>query len=97
MGFNANFTGAVLVGAQVVVTGRSQPGSDLPLSVTMVHKGDLLTRAVPATSDDWAITFPAGEQPYKVGDEVHLTGVAIRPGTDEPFVWPGNFEIAPAP
>jgi hypothetical protein len=96
MGFSGNFKEVVLAGAQVVVVGVSDP-TDLPISVTLVHKGHVVTRAIGVADGDWSITFPAGDEPYELGDMVHLTGIAIQPDNAEPFVWPGHLEIRAAP
>jgi hypothetical protein len=95
MAFNANFLNARLDGDHVTVQGTTLPNSSLPIMVTLAHKGELHTNEVEAAQKEpWRVTFGPGDHPFAVADLVHVTGVALRPDSPEPFVWQGSFELA---
>lgn len=95
MAFNANFINARLDGGSVVVSGTTKPALPLPIMVTLAHKGHLRAQEVDGSRDDpWQVTFGATDPPFATGDEVHVTGVAVRPDEPEPFVWQGSFDLA---
>ena len=101
MGFTGNFTSVRLGtasrsgGQTIVVEGRSvpaDPGGEL--HVAMPHGGKLLVADVNAAGlTEWVATFADVDPPIKVGEDVFVIGVAMRPEPCDPFVWQGSLAL----
>jgi hypothetical protein len=105
MPFSGNFTRVTLgddpeaAGRQAVLVEGQTPVSNPPTAIHLVmtrKSGKALNADVPAPGlAVWVATFPDGDDPFTIDEEVFLVGIAVRPAPHDPFVWEGSFALAP--
>src|SRR3954453_3255524 len=97
MAFNANFTEARLdKDDALLVKGQSQaPEGPTKTLVSLAHGGMLQPGFVAdPLQAPWTARFEPGPGGgFKPGQEVFVSGMALRPGGHEPLVWQGGFTI----
>src|SRR5437016_4983526 len=104
MSFSSNFTGAFVGqdaagGDALFVEGRSSgPNQATAILTVLRHDGALLSQPVnDAGLSDWTATFPKTGNPFPLGDDVLLTGVALVHGSDTPIIWQSVVKIEADP
>jgi hypothetical protein len=96
MAFNANFTEARLEGDDtLLVKGVSLPAEGATQILVSLAHGERLDSALVEDPDQslWTARFTSARPKFKPGEEVFVSGMALRPGGQEPMVWQGGFTI----
>lgn len=102
MAFSANFTEVTFGsdpkggGKALFVKGTSRPPIPLKIYVMLQRNGELLSSRVDAGQVSWVAPFADGTPSFKVGDDVFVVGMAMRPDQD-PFVWQASITIEREP
>jgi hypothetical protein len=96
MAFNANFTEVRLdKDDSLLVKGQSLPPEGATKILVSLAHGQRLDSALVEDPEQsqWTARFEAGSPKFERGQEVFVSGMALRPGAQEPMVWQGGFTI----
>jgi|1186.fasta_scaffold820303_2 hypothetical protein len=97
MAFNANFTEARLdKDDSLLIKGQSQPPEGATQILVSLAHGKLLQSALveDPLQPLWTARFAAaGGAGFRPGQEVFVSGMALRPDGRDPLVWQGGFTI----
>jgi hypothetical protein len=96
MAFNANFTEARMAeDGGLLVKGNSQPNHGASqILVSLAHGGKLHAAPVgDPHAEPWTATFTAAKGPFAAGEDVFVSGMAVRQAPHDPLVWQGGFTI----